>query len=247
MISQSNFAAPTTVKVGGYLFPPFIGQYKNEIKGITIDLIKLLNESQDEFLFKFQLTSSKRRYKDYENGEYDLLFFENLQWGWKDYDMEASNVILHGGEVFIAHAAKGRTQEYFKDISGKKILGILGYHYKFADFKTDREYLQTKFNVELRTNHESNILSISKRDLPQLAIVTKSLLTQYFKKFPQAKERILVSNELDQKYEHTILLRSNKQLTKDKLNQILKSLSESGKLKKLWDSYGISPKDQVEL
>lgn len=247
VLMPQSFSMPTPVSVGGYLFPPFIYNEKDAIRGITIDLIKLLNESQTEYIFDFHLTSSKRRYKDFSNKHYDLLFFEDMRWGWKDKEISPTKVILKGGEVFITHASNERNQDFFKDLSGKKILGILGYHYKFANYNSDRVYLKENFNVELRTNHLSNIHTIAKRNLTQVAIVTKSLLKQFLKRFPHLKNKILISNELDQEYKHTILVRENSRPTTEEVNSLIKKLYEEGQLKKLWDKYGIEQSDRISF
>jgi ABC-type amino acid transport substrate-binding protein len=245
--SNTSIATSIKVSVGGYIFPPFIYQDKNEIKGITIDLLKLLNENQSKYIFEFHLTSSKRRYRDFKNGLYDLIFFENKKWGWNNIDISNSSIILKGGEVFIAHNVKGRNQKYFHDLKNKKVLGILGYHYEFANFKTDRKYLKEKFNVEVRTNHESNIHTIAKRNLDQVAIVTKSLLNLYLKKNPRYKNSLIVSNKMDQVYEHQILFRENSPLSYQEISSLLKDLDSKGLLSKLWDKYAIDKKDQISL
>ena len=52
----------------GYMFPPFveIGE-QGKVSGLTLDLIDALNKIQSEYHFEFYLTSSKRRYKDFQN------------------------------------------------------------------------------------------------------------------------------------------------------------------------------------
>jgi ABC-type amino acid transport substrate-binding protein len=244
---KNTIAAPIDVSVGGYLFPPFVYNDRDTIRGISLDLIELLNKSQSKYNFVFHLTSSKRRYKDFGNNEYSLIFFEDIKWGWKKKKVVPSDVILKGGEVFIAHASKGRGQEFFKDLKNKRILGILGYHYKFANFNADREFLNKNYNVDLRTNHLSNIHTIAKRDLNQVAIVTKSLLKQFFKENPVLRSKILVSDNMDQEYRHTILIRENSKPTKDEINKLIKNLYKNGSLKRLWKKYGIEESDQVSF
>ena len=244
---NTTFASAVEVRVGGYIFPPFIYYDKNKVKGITIDLIKLLNKNQTKFNFTFHLTSSKRRYRDFKNGLYDTIFFENKKWGWNNIDISNSKVILKGGEVFITHKTKGITQSYFDSLKGKKVLGILGYHYEFANFKTDRDYLKTKYNVEVRTNHKSNIHTIAKRDLNQVAIVTKSLLSLYLKKNPHYKDSILTSDKMDQVYMHQVLFKENSPLTNIEITKIFKSLYSKGVLTELWNNYAIDENDQIKL
>ncbi|OUR96837.1 hypothetical protein A9Q84_10900 [Halobacteriovorax marinus] len=236
---SSSVLARQIVVVGGYIFPPFISQEKGNTSGITIDLIRLLNQSQEKYQFVFKLTSPKRRYKDFKGKDYDMIFFENRVWGWNKYPILASKVILKGGEVFIAKSATGRGQEYFKNLKNKKILGILGYHYQFAKFKSDRKFLKKYFNMELGTNHESNLNYIISRDQTAIAIVTKSFFNQFIKKRPELKDQYLVSEKYDQIYNHTILVRKDFSPSVREMNNFIRTLSQSHKLSGLWKKYGI--------
>ncbi|MFT6429317.1 MAG: ABC-type amino acid transport substrate-binding protein [Halopseudomonas sp.] len=61
--------------VGGYVFPPFSEQNsKGEWSGLIIDLIALLNVSQKDYQFEFMPTAAPRRYHDFANGRFDLMF-----------------------------------------------------------------------------------------------------------------------------------------------------------------------------
>lgn len=235
-----NTFARQVVVVGGYNFPPFISHKKDKVSGITIDLINLMNQSQSKYEFVFKLTSPKRRYRDFRNKEYDMIFFENLVWGWNKDSITASKVILKGGEVFIAKSLPGRGQEYFRNLKGRKILGILGYHYQFAKFKTGRKFLKEKYNMELGTNHESNLNYLITRDDSAVAIVTKSFFNQFLKKRPDLKESFIVSDNFDQIYNHTILVRENFTPSVKEMNLIMEKLNQTQKLKVLWSKYGIN-------
>lgn len=226
------------IKVGGYPFPPFVEKQDNQYAGLTLDLINLLNSSQQKYEFKFVITSSKRRYQDYNNKLYDLIFFENKLWGWKDIKVEESKVFLKGGEVYITYNDRFKNQSYFTDLKDKKINAYLGFHYGLFDFSTDEELIKKKFNVNFSTNHESNILKIA-NNRSDIAIVTKSYLYQFFTKNPELENKILVSNNYDQVYEHRILLRPNSRPTKDEINDLLDMLKSRNLLSRLWSKYGI--------
>ncbi|MGR6874098.1 hypothetical protein ACU6U9_17730 [Pseudomonas sp. HK3] len=158
--SQLTFANQIEVKVGGYLFPPFIDMDGKNTYGLTIDLIELLNQQQSEYHFKFIPTSPKRRYIDFKNNVFDALFFENINWSWQQYDINASNVFLSGGEAFFTQKTENRNKSYLRDLKGKNIVAILGYHYHFLNNITDVKTLKKHFDITLvklpQDRHESN-------------------------------------------------------------------------------------------
>ncbi|WP_250656141.1 substrate-binding periplasmic protein [Alkalimarinus coralli] len=230
----------TVIKVGGYEFPPFVNSKNTErSQGATLDLIESLNKIQNDYLFEFYPTSSKRRYMDFEAGRYDMIMFENIDWGWKDYPVEASKVFMTGGEVYIAYNRPERDQHFFDDIAGKRMVGILGYHYGFADFNADEEYLSEHFNILLSTDHLRNIrlILINRPELAEVAVVTRSFLGQYLNEFPEHKKALLVSDKFDQKYRHRILVRENAEITADEVNRLITELEADGTIDNLRQRY----------
>lgn len=150
LINKSSFSV-TLVKVGGYTFPPYINSHNVNEKqnGLTFELIKELNNIQKEFKFEFVPTASSRRYIDYKKNSFDFIFFEDISWGWKDYDVVASRLIVKDEEIYIAKNKDGRDESYFEDKKNKKFVGIKGYHYAFANFNSDVDFL--KKNLWCRT------------------------------------------------------------------------------------------------
>ena len=236
--SVTNHAQKEVI-VGGYEFPPFISLNNGRPSGMTLDLINILNNSQQKYIFKFKLTTSKERYRDFNQRKYDFIFFENIIWGWHDEPIRPSRVILNGGEVFIAKAASGRDQKYFDSLKDKALLGIQGYHYKFANFVTSKEYLQKYFNMELGTSHDENIKSVISREQPTIAIVTKSYINLFLNQNPKLRKSLIVSKKLDQTYRHTILGRVSASPTIGEVNDLIEKLKANGKLEFLWKRYGI--------
>ncbi|RHW75343.1 ABC transporter substrate-binding protein [Colwellia sp. RSH04] len=235
----SKLYAAENIIVGGYIFPPFVEKDNNgKTKGITLDLIKSLNEIQNKYHFSFILTSARRRYLAFEQKQFDALFFENILWGWQNHPVQASKVFLFGGEVFIALKSKAKTQNYFNSLEERSISAMLGYHYKFADLNSEPNYLRSKFNIHLSTDEKMNIqLVLSNR--MDIAIVTKSYLDRFLLENPSTKSKLLISRKLDQEYKHTILLRKEVSLDIDEMNSFIDKLVETGKLKTVLNKYGI--------
>jgi polar amino acid transport system substrate-binding protein len=237
LVGQSALCS-TLVKVGGYMFPPFVETSSGSPKGLTIDLIKLLNESQSEFEFKFVLTSPKRRYHDFKRNAVDAMFFESKQWGWQGYPISASEVFLKGGEVYITKNNLKKKQTYFDQLNDKKLVGILGYHYQFAGFESDEHILKQQFNIQL-VNHPNTIINQVLSGQADIGIVTRSYLAKAERDHPTYKETILTSSKLDQMYAHTILVRDHFPLNLNKINTLLKRISKQGSLDKLLLKYGL--------
>jgi len=239
VLTSATVSAAEEVNVGGYIFPPFVEKdEKGKISGMTVDLIDALNKIQSDFTFKLVLTSSRRRYVAFEQGQFDVLFFESLVWGWENTPIDSSKVFLKGGEVFIALASKAKNQNYFKNLKDKSISAMLGYHYQFAGFNADPDYLRSHYNIHLSSNEKTNIQLVLAGQM-DVAIVTKSFLDRFVQDTPDAKTKLIVSEKLDQEYNHTVLLRKDINLSVEKMNQLIDKLTQSVEYSKILDKYGI--------
>ena len=233
------FAEKVEVKVGGYLFPPFIEIKGKDISGLTLDLIELFNQQQTQYHFTFTPTSPNRRYSDFERGVFDAIFFENINWSWDKYNIEASHVFLTGGEVFFTHNIQNRSKDFFDDITHKSIVAILGYHYQFLDNITDTKILKKKFNIKL-VNSPLTVINQVVNDKTEIGIATYSYLQRQMKLNPNLREALLINDEFDQHYEHTILIRKNHRLSVKQINLLLEKIQGNGTLKSLLAKYGLA-------
>lgn len=230
-------AAPITVKVGAYEFPPYVTESGG---GVTQALLDLLNGEQTDFRFELVRTSPQRRYEDMERGRFDMIAFESLSWGWKGRPVEASRVFLRDAEVFVAKSGTAMDQGYFDRLDDKTILGRLGYHYAFAGMTADPDILEKRFNTRLTVTHEGNVRSVA-AGRAALAIVTRSFLAQFMKANPDMASLLLVSDRVDQIYEHTIVVRHGGPVSAAWVNATLDRLERSGALSALWTRQGIVP------
>lgn len=228
------------VSVGMYPFAPFVEGKGAKEEGMTIDLIAAFNKLQKKYRFEPILIPPKRRYQSYLDGHYDVIFYENKAWGWQDIEIDASRVYQTGGEVYVALKQTGRGQDYFNDFEGKRMMGILGYHYGFANFNSDESFLRENFHMQLSQDNDKNLTMLMK-GRGDIVVVTKAYLQRYLLRNPSAKEKLLISHKLDQEYQHTVLVRPGSDPSVAKINRMLKTLDESGALSKLLIKYGIEP------
>jgi ABC-type amino acid transport substrate-binding protein len=208
---------------------------QSQIEGTTKELIREMNKIQDKYTFQFFLTSPKRRYYDFDKKKFDLILFEDINWGWKDKNIEASKVFLKGGEVYITKADSIKNQRYFDHFKDKHIAIIRGYHYGFAHFNADEKFLKKHFNIQFSSYHKGNILKVifGRADI---AVVNVCYLNQFFLQHPEKQKQILVSDKFDQRYNHTALLRKNLSITIEEINKWLAKMEKTGVLLRLWQN-----------
>lgn len=229
--------AQQIVKVGGYDFPPFVDKSPGGTS-LTLELIDALNAFQKKYIFEFVDTSSNRRFINFDEKKYDLIFFESIDWGWQGKDVEASKVIMQGGAVYITRAERHKDQRYFDDLTGKSIWGILGYHYGFANFNADREYLKKTFNARMVTSQDG-LIEAAVTGRADISVVVKEYLQVYLLKHPEVEKKILVSKKFDAVNSYTILVRKGINPDVAELNKILSDMENAGILKKLWGKYNL--------
>lgn len=221
-----NFYSSTVIKVGAYSFPPYLNINNEKITGKTVDLIALLNKTQNKYKFELVITSPSRRYLDF-GVKFDLMFYEDLDWGWRDKEIENTQLSLKDEEVFISLTDYYNNQDFVKDIKKKKILLIKGFHYAFTGFNTNEDYLSKNFNVVF-TNSPQNTMDFLFSGRAHIAIITKSFLTEYLNKNPEKMDSIIINDSPDQTYNLTILKSKNSVLKIDELNYLINSLKKSG-------------------
>lgn len=201
--------AKIPVRVGAYEFPPYVQFQQEHVTGFTLELITQLNQLQQTYHFELVMTTAMRRHQDFQQGLFDALFFEDINWGWQQraIELQQSPAFAKDDEVFIALRSKAASQQWFDDLSGKSMAGILGYHYRIADYQTDPELLSSQYLLIPVTDHHASIELVFKQRT-DTAIVTRSFLSQYLDLNPQYRETLLISERIDQSYQHQLLLRA---------------------------------------
>ncbi len=238
------------IKVGGYSFPPFVELDGKEVSGVTVDLIDVFNELQQDYRFQFVATSPKRRYTDMMDGRFQVMFFESADWGWHDFPVMSSHEYMRGGEVYVALKKSGRDDTFFDDLKARHLVGILGYHYGFANFNADDDYLSKNFTIFLSNNHRRNLdlILLDRPALAEIAVVTRSFLSRQMLQDPTLEERLLISSKWDQEYHHTVLVRSDPEgITLEEVNTLLERAEAQGALSRLRKKYGITDKKSFDI
>lgn len=206
--------------------------------GLLADLVDALNQSQSDFNFVMVPTSLKRRFLDLEQKRTDISLFENPAWGWERVRYQGIDMGLVDEEVYVARSEAGRGQAYFDDLTGKRLALYASYHYQFADFNIEPQFLSREFNAVLGYSHESNLLMVLHRRA-DVTLMTRSFIERYLKLNPQYADQVLISDRVDQVYRHQAILREGAPITAAQFTSIYEALRDSGKLQEIFGSYRV--------
>ncbi|MHA6493691.1 substrate-binding periplasmic protein [Pseudomonas borbori] len=229
--------AAQEVRVGAYNFPPYVVKPESERpSGLVPELLAALNLMQDGYEFALVPTSVTRRYRDMQSGRFDLILFESPQWGWKDTAHVALDLQIEDAEVYVARAEPGRDQRYFEQIIGKRLALYNGYHYGFADFNSNQQYLRDELGAVLTYSHDSNLIMLL-RGRADIAVITRSYLQIYQDRHPDQRSALLVSERVDQVYRHKALFSPASPLDTPRFANLLRELNQDGRLDALLARY----------
>ena len=235
---QAN--AAQVVRIGAAHFPPYtIRPERGADTGLLPELVAALNGLQKEFEFVIVPTSIPRRFRDFEQGRIDMAIFENPDWDWQHIPHETVDMKLEDAEIFVARKVQGRDQSYFDQLGGKRLALFSGYHYAFAQFNADPKYLAENFNATLTYSHDSNLLMIL-RDRADIALVTRSYLSDYMGRNQDEASRLMVSERIDQTYRHYALLRPQSPLRGEQFDAMLQALRDNGTMLRIFQPFRIA-------
>ncbi|WP_447795573.1 MULTISPECIES: substrate-binding periplasmic protein [Pseudomonas] len=232
--------AAQLVRVGAAHFPPYtVRPESGADTGLLPQLVEALNQLQTDYQFVLVPTSIPRRFNDFKEGRVDMAIFENPDWGWKDIPHTLVDMGLEDAEIFVAQKKPNRDESYFKDLTDKRLALYSGYHYEFANFNADPKYLADTYKATLTYSHDSNLLMVL-RARADIALVTRSYLSDYLLRNEKVGEQLLVSQRIDQVYHHYALIRPQAPITGEAFGKLLQGLRDNGQMLKIFDPYKIA-------
>ncbi|MGH8353021.1 MAG: substrate-binding periplasmic protein [Pseudomonas sp.] len=240
IVARGPAVAAQLVRVGAYHFPPYaVKPESRKPEGLLPELLQLFNQAQGDYRFELTATSVARRYRDFQQARFDLILFESPSWGWQNIETGSVDLEIEDAEVYVARAQPGRGQDYFDELKGKRMALYSGYHYGFANFNADQDYLIRQFNAVLTYSHDSNLLMLL-RDRADIAVITRSYLQIYQERYPEEGAGLLVSERIDQAYHHHALLRPQAPITPQAFAALLETMRANGQLGQLLGRYHLS-------
>lgn len=246
LLAVSWLAAPAwavdaiAVKVGAAHFPPYtVRPEQGADTGLLPQLVDALNRAQQQYRFILVPTSIQRRFGDFQQGRTDMAIFENPEWGWQQIAHQTVDMGLEDAEVFVARQVNGRDPHYFDNLSGKRLALFNGYHYAFAGFNSDPDYLRKTYNATLTYSHDSNLLMVQ-AGRADIALVTRSYFSDFLARNPASREQLVPSQRIDQLYHHYALLRPGAPIDEQTFAALLRGLRDSGELARIFEPYRIA-------
>ncbi len=228
------------VKIGAAHFPPYtVRPEQGADTGLLPQLVDALNRLQQGYHFVLVPTSIQRRFGDFQQGRTDMAIFENPQWGWEQIAHQTVDMGLEDAEVFVARQANGSDPHYFDDLSDKRLALFNGYHYAFARFNSDPDYLREAYNATLTYSHDSNLLMVQ-AGRADIALVTRSYLSDFLARNPASRAQLVPSQRIDQVYHHYALLRPGAPIGEQSFAGLLRDLRDSGELARIFEPYRIT-------
>jgi hypothetical protein len=239
LLIAAPLMAAQEVRVAAAYFPPYVFKAEQtQTVGLLDQLVVALNQSQTDFKFVMVPTAPKRRYGNFQQQRIDLAFFENPGWGWQAIEHVALDMQLEDAEVFVARTEPGRDQHYFDTLKDKRLALYHGYHYAFADFNAEPEYLRKTFNATLTHSHDGNLLMVL-RQRADIALVTRAYIGDFLERNQQYAGQLLISERADQRYRHHVLLRPGAPIKPEQFMAIYGALRENGQLEQIFSRYQI--------
>lgn len=238
--------AQEIIRVAAVHFPPYMVHPESGVNnGLLPGLLGALNQVQDRYAFIMVPTSLPRRFQDLRQGRVDMAIFENPNWGWQEVPHTAVALGIEDAEVFVGRRAEGQDKHYFDTLAGKRLALYSGYHYAFAGFRAEPDYLTSHYRATLTYSHDSNLLMVA-RHRADVALVTRSYLRGFYERYPELRDALVVSQRADQQYQHYALLRPQAPISAAQLASYLARLHADGTLARLFGPYHIKLTPQAE-
>lgn len=236
-LSGSPAYAKEIIRVGGYPFAPFVYRHGPAYDGVTLALIQALNQIQDEFELSFTPISSTRRLQGFDLHRFDLILFENPRWGWEGRDLEFIPLPFSDGDIMITLKSAEDTTALFQHPDKYSLIAVQGFHYGFANYQNDPDYLRQHYDILLVKDNESSLQALL-RKRGKIALITYSYLMTRLSQQPELQRQITLAPSYDTRYALGALLRaSHPHLHRTQLEKWLNQLEQDGSLARIWERY----------
>lgn len=236
----SNCLARVPVKVGAYTWAPFLIDNLSDY-GIVYDLVDEFNKVQEVYKFELVHIVNDDRYRKIRSGEVDLILFEDPTWEWQDMEVDMSDTLYHGGEVYLGNINLFKSRDDFKELKKKHISATRFYHYNLLGYETDQEKLSKKFKITLVKNIEDNIYNVLNKKA-DVALISISHLSWFLHRYPQYKKNLITAKNQDLHYNHVAVISKKGNISLKGFNKVLNLLKKENRLEQILQRYGLTYK-----
>lgn len=240
LLTSITCSAAQIIKIGAYDFAPYFNLNENRIikklektngtiqEGLTVAAVNILNELQSDFIFKIVAIPAKRRYEMLKRQQIDILLFEDKAWGWKTENIDFFTLPLNDGEVYLADKKNHNDDSFFEKFAGKKVVGILGYHYACTQFVDNPEIKIKDFEFTAVSERELVIQRVLSRK-SDIGILTRSYLQRILSQQKDLATQIYVGTKPDQKYNLGVVSSKSAPITQDQIKHLMGDLMRNKK------------------
>tara|TARA_R110001583_G_scaffold32882_1_gene111571 strand:- start:77332 stop:78108 length:777 start_codon:yes stop_codon:yes gene_type:complete len=232
----------TDVMVGVYEYSVVHFYHQGVQTGFAHELIKRLNGVQGDYQFVAVETSSRRRYLDIATGQVDMMILENPEWHWAGRNVEFSTPIVRESDIMVARRDHVPGPAYFSRVLERSIAGVLGFHYKFVDFRDDPKQLTRLLDISLLYN-ESEVMEAVIRGDAEIGILSAGFVSQQFEHVPDIASRIEIGPQADNSYQLSSVLSNRSPVSVERYNSYLDLLRAENAIAPNWSRWhrGILP------
>lgn len=232
-------AAKTKVYVAAYDYPPYFSDILET--DLTRELVKRLNDYQDNYDFIIQVIPPSARYKALSGkGCCDLIFFESPTWGWKERGVSIKTTfpLVRGKERLITVKTPNRSQSFFETIDNKSFAGVKGYHYLIGGELKGFSELKKDDTVYLADSRITNIRMVLGGRV-DLTTVNDELLAA-LEGSPQINiENLLLAENPDITYDLHLLVAQSSKIKVQSLQRLLSELGRRGEIDRLFRRFNM--------
>lgn len=227
-------AEPIQVRVAAYEYPPYYSeQMQSHLVG---EVIKALNHIQQDYHFSLEPIAPNARYVALSaDGCCDLMLFEDIDWGWRDEDIDlhVTEPLLVGRERFVALKHLNRDQRFF-EMKGLRFGGIVGYHYPFAANEKDHRILEEDYGIYLAHSHEVNLQMLLNKRLDLIMLSDEYLAAMVPR---SVKEQLLISKKPYGVFNMATVVNKNKNVDASQVEHLIDRLKENGRLSAIFKKF----------
>jgi len=233
--SYANQDERTEIIVGMGARPPFLDIYGKV--GAGPEILQAMNLVQDKFRFKHKIVATKRKQQSFQELWVDISMWDNLNWGWQEFRVEATIPIVEANDIFISKHSPD-SGKLFSDLEQQKIVIVNGYHYHFLGYETDVNKINQRFNV-IQVRTEEAAIRMVESGRATVAVVSDSSYYWYIKRKNLSNAVFDRAAFVDASYTRHFVVPKSAPITVTELNEILKSAHDKGLLLPIYKRYGL--------
>lgn len=235
-ISLSSYAKakePVNVRVGSYEYGVVYFYEDNKPAGLSPQLIVALNAIQSKYFFELVETSSRRRYGDLAEGMFDMVLLESPDWEWDRQNVVFSDTIVTEYDLYIARRNDIPGPSWFENLNSRHILCVLGFHYGFAGFNANPDYLHDEFNVSLLYN-EQQVLEKLLSGEGDIGVLSAGFLSRAFQRQPELPTQVFIGPKPDASHDLVAVMSENSVIPVAEFNDLIRILHITGNIAESW-------------